>query len=33
VKSGKGVAGQPFVTDARAAVLRVVACPRYAPPL
>lgn len=33
VTSGKGVAGQPFVTDARAAVVRVVACPRYAPPL
>ena len=33
VKSGKGVAGQSFVTDARAAVVRVVACPRYARPL
>lgn len=33
VKSGTGVAGQPFVTDARAAVVRVVACPRYARPL
>jgi len=30
VKGGTGVAGQPFVTDARAAVVRVVACPRYA---
>ena len=33
VKSGTGVAGQSFVTDARAAVVRVVACPRYARPL
>lgn len=33
VKSGEGVAGQPFVTDGRAAVVRVVACPRYARPL
>lgn len=33
VKSGSGVAGQPFVTDARAAVLRIVHCPRYARPL
>jgi hypothetical protein len=33
VRSGTGVAGQPFVTDARAAVVRVVACPRYARPL
>jgi hypothetical protein len=32
-RSGKGVAGQPFVTDARTAVMRVVACPRYARPL
>ncbi len=33
VTSGAGVAGQKFVTDARAAVLQVVACPRYALPL
>jgi len=33
VKSGKGVAGQAFVTDGRAAVVRVVACPRYAAPM
>ncbi len=33
VQSGTGVAGQPFETDTRAAVLRVVPCPRYAPPL
>ena len=33
VTRGTGVAGQPFVTDARAAVVRVVACPRYARPL
>jgi hypothetical protein len=32
VTSGKSVAGQAFTTDARAAVLRVVPCPRYAPP-
>jgi hypothetical protein len=31
-RSGRGVAGQPFVTDARAAAVRVVACPRYARP-
>jgi hypothetical protein len=33
VRNGRGVAGQPFVTDARAAVVRVVACPRYTLPL
>ena len=33
VSSGKGVAGQSFVTDGRAAVVRVVACPRYAAPM
>jgi hypothetical protein len=33
VRSGTGVAGQTFVSDARAAVVRVVACPRYARPL
>lgn len=33
VLSGKGVAGQEFVTDGRAAVVRVVACPRYTLPL
>lgn len=33
VQSGKSLAGQPFVTDARAAVVRVVTCPRYARPL
>jgi hypothetical protein len=33
VRAGKGVADQPFVTDAQAAVVRVVACPRYARPL
>ncbi len=33
VIGGTGVAGQKFVTDARAAVLRVVPCPRYALPL
>ncbi len=33
VTTGKGVAGQKFVTDGRAAVLRVVHCPRYARPL
>lgn len=30
-RSGVGVAGQPFVTDARVAVLRVVACGAPAP--
>ena len=33
VARGRGVAGQAFVTDARTAVLRVVGCPRYAPPM
>ncbi len=31
--TGRSVAGQSYVTDARAAVVRVVACPRYARPL
>jgi hypothetical protein len=33
VGRGTGVAGQAFVTDARAAVLKIVSCPRYARPL
>ncbi len=33
VTSSRSVAGQPYVTDARAAVVRVVACPRYARPM
>jgi len=33
VPSGTSVAGQPFVTDARTAVVRVVYCPRYARPM
>ena len=31
-RTGTSVAGQRFVTDARAAVLRLVACPRYTRP-
>ena len=33
VRSGRSGAGQPFATDARVTVLRLVACPRYARPL
>ncbi len=32
-ESGQSVASQPYVTDGRAAVVRVVACPRYARPM
>jgi hypothetical protein len=31
-RTGTSVAGQRYVTDARAAVLRLVACPRYTRP-
>lgn len=31
-RTGSSVAGQRYVTDARAAVLRLVACPRYTRP-